>query len=106
MRISDWSEDVCSVDLRYVGRLALEIAREIEEIGFEQFAGRIEGRADTEVRRAAQHAAAGQPPAHRVDAVSGAHVIGEPEDGGGIAEITHALVPHFDPAPTVSTACR
>ena len=79
-------------------RLAVKIAVEVEEIGLEQFLGRIEDRPDAEIGDAVEDAPVGEPAAHRIDAVARAQIVAERDVGGRIAELAAALVAMLDHA--------
>src|SRR6185369_16218143 len=72
--------------------LAIEIARKVEEMRLQQFLGRLELRPDTEIGRAVEHPPVRQPPAHRIDAVSGPEIPPQVDIGGRKAQLPPQLV--------------
>src|SRR5271169_3627619 len=71
--------------------LAIEVAIEIEQEGFQERRAIVEGRAAAEARDAVDPLAATADP-HRIDAVLEAAILVEPDIGGGIAEVAAALL--------------
>ncbi len=79
--------------------LTVQVTGKVEEVRFEQFLGRFELRAHTDIRRAFQNLACRQDPAcHGVDAITGAKIGFDIEIGRRIADFAPALVAMLDDA--------
>ncbi len=83
----------------YLDLLPVEIAGEIEEIGLEQFLGRIELRAHADIGRTLQLLPGGEHAAgDGIDTVFGAQIVLNGQICGGIADLAPAFVAMLDHA--------
>src|SRR3569833_1298320 len=77
---------------------AVEVAVEVEDVGFEKLLRRLEGGADAEIGDAGVLAAIVEDHAHGIDAVARPLIVAELKVGGRIAKLAAALVAGLDDA--------